>query len=68
MFTGRPKPIRISSVRISGVYCIKMYQHILIIELGRRLGKYKWKLHYAIRSVCRDLCTTFAHNVYIVGP
>jgi len=23
-----------------------------------------WKLHYAIRPVCRDLCTTCAHNVY----
>ena len=41
MFTGRPKPIRITSVRISGVYCIKMYQHILIIYLGRSFDKYK---------------------------
>jgi len=23
-----------------------------------------WKLHYAIRPVCRDLCTTCTHNVF----
>jgi len=51
-------------------WCIDLYIRALlryvIYIFGGMLRAYHqiYKLHYAIRPVCRDLCTTCAHNVY----
>ena len=36
---------------------------LAVVRLAREYHRIQ-KLHYAIRSVCRDLCITWAHNVY----